>query len=152
MKNLATTLLTAALLLATATAAQQASPETSPDRRSGQTSAQSTPPQSGTQSTAPRTAQEQTNLQGGSPDSTLPGRVTGATPTQVQQALDRQLPANAQVTASVADDGSLKLTGIVRSQADKAKAEQIAKGSSNKTVNNQIQVKSGSNWDEKPKN
>lgn len=151
MKNLATSLLTAALLLATA-AAQQASPQTNPDRRSGQTSAQSSPTQSGTQSTVPSSAQEQTNPQGGSPDSALPGRVTGATPTQVQQALDRQLPANAHVTASVADDGSLKLTGIVRSEADKAKAEQIAKESTNKTVNNQIQVKSASNWDEKPKN
>ena len=151
MKKLATTLVTATLLLATA-AAQQASPEANPDRRSGQTSTQSSPTQSGTQSTVPGAAQEQTNPQGGSPDSTLPGRVTGATPTQVQQALDRQLPANAQVTASVADDGSLKLTGIVRSEADKAKAEQIAKESTIKTVNNQIQVKSGSNWDEKPKN
>jgi len=99
----------------------------------------------------PTTTQEQTNPQGGSPDSPLPGRVTGATPTQVQQALDRQLPANAQVTASVVDDGSLKLTGTVRSEADKAKAEQIAKENSNKKIDNQLEVKSSSTWDEKPK-
>jgi osmotically-inducible protein OsmY len=99
----------------------------------------------------PSAAQEQANPQGGSPQSPLPGRVTGATPTQVQEALDRQLPANAQVTASVADDGSLKLTGTVRSEADKARAEQIAKESSNKTINNQIQVKSSSTWNESPK-
>ena len=107
MKKLAITVVTAAMFLAIAAVAQQPSPETNPDRRSGQTSAQSSSTQSGRQSTLPGTAQEQTNPQGGSPDSALPGRVTGATPTQVQQALDRQLPANAQVTASVADDGSL---------------------------------------------
>jgi len=65
--------------------------------------------------------------------------------------LTYKVPANAQVTASVVDDGSLKLTGTVRSEADRSKAEQIAKESTNKRVDNQIQVKSGSTWDEKPK-
>ena len=151
MRRFASTFVIAVLLCAGAAIAQQASPETNPDHRSGQTSTQSSPAQTGTQSTVPNATQNQMNPQGGSPQSPLPGRVTGATPTQVQEALDRQLPANAQVTASVADDGSLKLTGIVRSEADKARAEQIAKEASNKTVNNQIQVKSGSAWNENPK-
>ena len=151
MKKFVSNLAIAVLLSGAAAVAQQTSPETNPDRRSGQTSTQSSPAQTGTQSTVPSATQDQTNPQGGSPQSPLPGRVTGATPTQVQEALDRQLPANAQVTASVADDGSLKLTGIVRSEADKARAEQIAKEATNKTVNNQIQVKSGSAWGENPK-
>jgi osmotically-inducible protein OsmY len=62
----------------------------------------------------------------------------------VQQELDRQMPAGSQVTASVADDGSLKLTGTVASDADKAKAEEIAKKISNKNVDNQLQVKGSS--------
>src|SRR5437764_7948066 len=151
MKRFASNLVIAMLLSGAAAVAQQTSPETNPDRRSGQTSTQSSPAQTGTQSTVPSATQDQTNPQGGSPQSPLPGRVTGATPTQVQEALDRQLPANAQVTASVADDGSLKLTGIVRSEADKAKAEQIAKENSNKRVNNQIQVKSSPVVDQNPK-
>ena len=150
MKKLSTFVM-AVLLSATAALAQQTSPESKPDRRSGQSSAQSNTAQPRTQSTARSAMQEQTNPQGGSPESPLPGRVTGATPTQVQQSLDRGLPADAQVTASVVDDGSLKLTGIVRSKDDNARAEQIAKESTNKKIDNQIQVKSSSSWDEKPK-
>ena len=150
MKKFVSTFAISVLLSATAVVAQTPA-ESNPDRRSGQASTQGSPAQAGTQSTVPTTTQEQTNPQGGSPDSPLPGRVTGATPTQVQQALDRQLPANAQVTASVVDDGSLKLTGTVRSEADKAKAEQIAKENSNKKIDNQLEVKSSSTWDEKPK-
>lgn len=123
---------------------------TNPDRTSGQSSAQVESKQGKTQSSA-STIQEQKDAQGGAPNSPLPGRVTGATPTQVQEALDRQLPANAQVTASVADDGSLKLSGTVRSESDKAKAEEIAKQNTNKQINDQIQVKSAPVWDEKPK-
>jgi len=147
MKRFVSTFVMAVLLVATGASAQQSSPESNPDRRSGVSSAQSSP---GQVPTSPN-AQQQSNPQGGSPESPLPGRITGATPEQVQQALDRQLPANAQVTASVVDDGSLKLTGTVRSEADRSKAEQIAKESTNKRVDNQIQVKSGSTWDEKPK-
>jgi osmotically-inducible protein OsmY len=77
--------------------------------------------------------------------------VSGSTPTDVQQQLDKQMPAGSQVTASVADDGSLKLTGTVASDADKAKAEQIAKQVSNKNVDNQIQVKSSSDQSAVPK-
>jgi osmotically-inducible protein OsmY len=151
MKKLASMLLIPLLLYVTAAFAQQTPTESNPGRASGQSSAPSTSKQAGTQSGSP-SIQEQKDAQGGAPNSPIPGRVTGATPTQVQEALDRQLPANAQVTASVADDGSLKLTGTVRSEADKAKAEQIAKQTSNKTINNQIQVKSAAVWDEKPKN
>lgn len=147
MKRFVSTSVMAMLLVATGAVAQQSSPESNPDRRSGVSSAQSSP---GQVPNAP-SAQQQSNPQGGAPESQVPGRVNGATPEQVQQALDRQLPANAQVTASVVDDGSLKLTGNVRSEADKAKAEQIAKESTNKKVDNQIQVKSDSTWDEKPK-
>ena len=133
MKKTASTLVVPWLLFATLGAAQSTPSASNPDRRSGA---------SATQSQA---------SEGGSPQSPLPGRVTGATPTQVQQALDRQLPASAQVTASVADDGSLKLTGTVQNEADKAKAEQIAKENSNKRVNNQLQVKSSPVRDENPK-
>jgi|SRR5689334_19600525 BON domain-containing protein len=150
MKKIASVLLAPLLLCVPAAFAQQAPTESNPGRDSGPSAAQSAPKRAGTQSSSP-TIQEQKDAQGGAPSSPLPGRVTGATPTQIQEALDRQLPANAQVTASVADDGSLKLTGTVRSEADKAKAEQIAKENSNKNVNNLIQVKSGPVWDEKPK-
>ena len=149
MKKIASMLL-ASLLLCVTAFTQQTPTESNPDRARAQSSAESTSKKTGTQSSSP-TIQEQKDAQGGAPNSPLPGRITGPTPTQVQEALDRQLPANAQVTASVADDGSLKLTGTVRSEADKAKAEQIAKESSNKTINNQIQVKSAAVWDEKPK-
>ena len=133
MKKTASTFVVFWLLFATLGAAQSTPSASNPDRRS-----------------APSSTQSQAT-EGGSPESPLPGRVTGATPTQVQGALDRQLPASAQVSASVADDGSLKLTGTVRSEADKAKAEQIAKENSNKRVNNQIQVKSSPVVDQNPK-
>jgi len=133
MKKTASMLVVPWLLFATLGAAQSTPSASNPDRRSGA---------SATQGQA---------SEGGSPQSPLPGRVTGATPTQVQQALDRQLPASAQVSASVADDGSLKLTGTVQNEADKAKAEQIAKENSNKRVNNQLQVKSSPVRDENPK-
>ena len=95
-------------------------------------------------STAP--AQSETaNQQGGSPTSPLPGRVTGDTPARVQQELDKQLPKDDQVTASVADDGTLKLTGTVKSAADKEKADQIARKTTNKDINNQIQVRTEAN-------
>ena len=84
----------------------------------------------------------QSNQQGGSPTSPLPGRVTGDTPARVQQELDKQLPQDDQVTASVADDGTLKLTGTVKSDVDKAKAEEIARKTSNKDINNRIHVTS----------
>lgn len=137
------------LLLCAATAITHQAP-TNPDHTSGQSSAQTESEQARTHSSSP-TIQEQKDAQGGAPNSPLPGRVTGATPSQVQEALNRQLPATAQVTASVADDGSLKLTGTVRTETDKAKAEEIAKQNTNKQINNQIQVKSASVWDEKPK-
>jgi osmotically-inducible protein OsmY len=138
MKRLLSTLGVAALCCATAAIAQQpTSPSSTDQSQSSASSAQTSP----TQSTTPSAAQSNP-AQAGAPDSTLPGRVNGATPTAVQQELDKQLPAGSQVTASVADDGSLKLTGTVSSDADKAKAEQIAKQTSNKNVDNQIQVKS----------
>jgi osmotically-inducible protein OsmY len=86
---------------------------------------------------------QQNNPNGGSPNSSAPGRVTGETPSEVQQALDQQLPTGSDVTASVADDGSLKLTGTVKSEADKAKAEQLARSVSGRNINNKLQVKSG---------
>lgn len=138
MKRLLSTLGVAALCCATAAIAQQpTSPSSTDQSQSSASSAQTSPAQSATPSAA-----QSNPAQAGAPDSTLPGRVTGATPTAVQQELDKQLPAGSQVTASVADDGSLKLTGTVSSDADKAKAEQIAKQTSNKNVDNQIQVKS----------
>ena len=140
MKQLLSTLGVALLLGASATLAQQTS--SPPATSASAQSTQSTSGQTGAR-TLPSAAQDQSNPQGGSPNSAIPGRVTGATPSAVQQELDRQLPAGSQVTASVADDGSLKLTGTVRSDADKAKAEEIAKQVSNKNVDNQIQVKSG---------
>ena len=133
MKRLLSMVGAAALFCATTIVAQQTS---SPKD-------QSTSGQTGVQSTLPGASQDQNNPQGGAPNSAIPGRVTGDTPTKVQQELDRQLPASSQVTASVADDGSLKLTGTVRSDADKAKAEEIVKQVSNKNVDNQIQIKSG---------
>ena len=86
--------------------------------------------------------QGQANPNGGAPSSPAPGRTTGETPTQVQQALDKQLPTGSDVTASVADDGNIKLTGTVRTEADKSKAEQIARSVSGRSVNNKLQVKS----------
>jgi len=144
MRQLLSTLGVALLLVASATVAQQtASPTTGQSGASSAQSSQSTSGQTGVQSTLPSTIPDQSNPQGGAPNSAIPGRVTGATPTAVQQELERQLPAGSQVTASVADDGSLKLTGTVRSDADKAKAAEIAKQVSNKNVDNQIQVKAG---------
>ena len=147
MKRLLSTLGVAVLFGAASIAAQQtSSPSTD---QSNAPSAQASPAQSSstpsaTQSTLPSATQDQSNPQGGSPSSATPGRVEGSTPSQVQQELDRQMPAGSQVTASVADDGSLKLTGTVASDAYKAKAEQIAKQISNKNVDNQLQVKANS--------
>jgi len=154
MKRLLSMLEVAAIFCATSVIAQQASSPSSIDQsQSSASSAQTSPSsgQSGTQSTMPSSAQDQSNPQGGSPNSTIPGRVEGSTPSAVQQQLDRQMPAGAQVTANVADDGSLKLTGTVGSEADKAKAEQIAKQASNKNVDNQIQVKASSDQSSVPK-
>ena len=103
--------------------------------------------QSVSQTGSSNSQQEQSNRNGGSPSSSTPGRVTGETPTQVQQALDKQLPAGSKVTASVADDGNIKLTGIVKTDADKAKAEQVARGIEGvKSVKNELRVSaSGAN-------
>jgi osmotically-inducible protein OsmY len=149
MKRLLSTLGVAALFCASGVVAQQAAApsSTDPSQSSASSSAQTSP----SQSTTPAAAQDQSNPQGGSPGSAIPGRVSGSTPTDVQQQLDKQMPAGSQVTASVADDGSLKLTGTVASDADKAKAEQIAKQVSNKNVDNQIQVKSSSDQSAVPK-
>jgi hypothetical protein len=143
MKRLLSMLGVAALCCATAAIAQQpTSPSSTDHSQSSASSAQTSPAQSSSDKSVTPSAAQSNPAQAGAPDSTLPGRVTGATPTAVQQELDKQLPAGSQVTASVADDGSLKLTGTVNSDADKAKAEQIAKQTSNKNVDNQIQVKS----------
>ena len=141
MKPLLSTLGLAVLLSATGAIAQQGSSSSNPDRiQSTASSAQSK-----AQQTTPSAAADQSNPNGGSPSSLSPGRVTGETPTQVQTDLDKQLPAGDSVTASVADDGSLKLTGTVRSETDKARAEQIAKQATNKNIVNKIEVKSATN-------
>jgi opacity protein-like surface antigen len=104
--------------------------------------------QSGVQS-PPSSAQEQNNPAGGSPNSAVPGRVEGSDPTQVQDALNKELPKGAQVTASIADDGSLKLTGTVQTDTDKNKAEEIARKVSNRKINDQIQVNGGNSAEPK---
>jgi len=97
-------------------------------------------------STTPSTSSNDQS-QGGSPTSSAPGRVTGDVPTQVQQELNRQLPSSDQVTASVADDGNLKLTGTVSNARDKERAEDIAHSVSNKEIDNKIEVKSSNSPD-----
>ena len=134
MKRLLSNLGLALLLIASVAAAQHSASSAAFDQHQ--------------QATSPSAASAQNdaaNRQGGSPTSPMPGRVTGDTPTRVQQELDKHLPQDAQVTASVADDGTLKLTGTVKSDADKAKAEDIARKTSNKDINNQIQVKAAEN-------
>ena len=149
MKRLLSTLGIAAVFCVTSVIAQQATSPSTNQSHASASSAQTSPSSSpsGAQTSMPSTAQDQSNPQGGSPNSAIPGRVDGSTPSTVQQQLDRQMPAGAQVTASVADDGSLKLTGTVGSEADKAKAEQIAKQLSIKNVDNRIQVKAN-NFDQ----
>ncbi|MBV9145770.1 MAG: BON domain-containing protein, partial [Acidobacteria bacterium] len=120
--------LSAALLMSLFTWAQQDQSTSSSSQNSTTSAAQSA-----NQNPAGAT-QEQSNPAGGSPNSAVPGRVTGEEPTRVQEALNKQLPAGDQVTASVADDGSLKLTGTVRSDADKAKAEEITRRVVNRNI------------------
>ena len=134
MKRLLSHLGLALLLSASVAAAQQSA-----------SSAAFDPHQQATSPSAASAQNDVAHRQGGSPTSPMPGRVTGDTPTRVQQELDKHLPQDAQVTASVADDGTLKLTGTVKSDADKAKAEEIARKTSNKDINNQIQVKAAEN-------
>jgi osmotically-inducible protein OsmY len=147
MKNLLCTLGLSLLLSAAALA--QTTPSTSSDQNQANppsTSATQSP--STTQPSSPSTTQSDQS-QGGNPQSSAPGRVTGDVPTQVQQELNRQLPSSDQVTASVADDGNLKLTGTVSSARDKERAEDIAHSVSNKQIDNKIEVKS-SNSPETP--
>ena len=134
-------LLSAAMLMCGMTLAQQPQTNASSGQDSAEQSPASNASQKATQSSPVNATQEQTNPAGGSPNSAVPGRVTGEEPTRVQEALNKQLPAGDQVTASVADDGSLKLTGTVRSDADKAKAEEITRRVVNRNINSQIQVK-----------
>ena len=148
MQRLLFTFGLALLLSASLAAAQQPSSSSSSDQSASSPKANQN---QSTQASSPASQQDQSNPKGGSPSSPIPGRVTGETPTEVQQALDKGLPAGSDVTASVADDGSLKLTGTVKSDADKTKAEQIARQKTNKEINNQIQVKSGSNESSSPK-
>ena len=120
MKRLLSNLGLALLLIASVAAGQQSASSAASDQHQ--------------QATSPSAASAQNdaaNRQGGSPTSPMPGRVTGDTPARVQQELDKHLPQDAQVTASVADDGTLKLTGTVKSDADKAKAAEIARKTSN---------------------
>ena len=135
-------LLALALLLSASFAiAKQAASASSQSGKSASTTPDK-PNQSVFPSGSSKNLQEQSNPSGGSPTSPTPGRVTGETPTQVQQALDKQLPAGSDVTASVADDGNIKLTGTVKSEADKAKAEQVARSVSGRNIDNRLQVKS----------
>lgn len=139
-----------ALLLSASVAAQKTS--SSPNsEQTGKDASSAQPAQNQSTTPSPSGQPDQSNPKGGSPSSPIPGRVTGETPTEVQQALDKELPTGSDVTASVADDGKLKLTGTVKSDADKAKAEQIARQKTNKDINNQIQVKSGSNEGSTPR-
>jgi osmotically-inducible protein OsmY len=141
MKNLLCTL-GISVLLCVAAAAQQTTPSTSDQNQASPPSTSATQnPSTTTQPTSPSTTQSDQS-QGGAPQSAEPGRVTGDVPTQVQQALNRQLPASDQVTASVADDGSLKLTGTVSNARDKEQAEDIARSATNKQIDNKIEVRS----------
>jgi osmotically-inducible protein OsmY len=133
--------LIALLLCASLVSAKQTSTASSQDGKSASTP-QEKQNQSVSQAGSSNNKQEQNNPNGGSPSSPAPGRVTGETPTQVQTALDKQLPTGSDVTASVTDDGSMKLTGTVKTEADKSKAEQIASSVSGRKINNKLQVKS----------
>ena len=140
--------LVALLLSASLAIAQQTSTASSQGGTSASTT-QSKRNQWVSQTGPSNSRQEQSNPNGGSPSSPTPGRVTGETPTKVQQALNKQLPAGSDVTASVADDGNIKLTGTVKTEADKAKAEQVARSVSGRNIDNKLQVKSGqSNQDQ----
>lgn len=130
MKRLLSNLGLVLLLSVSAAIAQQSASKAASDRHQQATSPSAAP------------AQNEATNPGGSPTSPLPGRVTGDTPARVQQELDKELPQGDQVTASVADDGTLKLTGTVKSGADKAKAEEIARKTTNKDINNQLEVTS----------
>lgn len=138
------------VLLSVAALAQQTTPSTSagqnqPDQNQANPNSTSTTQNPSTAQPSSPTQSDQS--QGGAPASSAPGRVTGDVPTQVQQALNKQLPSTDQVTASVADDGSLKLTGTVANADDKQKAEDIARSVSNKQINNKIEVKSSNSPD-----
>jgi len=165
MKNLLCTL-GLSLLLCAGALAQQTTPSASSDQNQANPPATSTTHSDQNQANAPSTSATQTpsttqpyspsttpstsssdQSQGGSPASSAPGRVTGDVPTQVQQELNRQLPSNDQVTASVADDGNLKLTGTVSNARDKERAEEIAHTVSNKEIDNKIEVKSSNSPD-----
>ncbi|MFL6440308.1 MAG: BON domain-containing protein [Terriglobales bacterium] len=138
--------LIALLLCASLVSAKQTSTASSQDGKSASTR-QEKQTQSVSQSGSSNNQQNDPN--GGSPSSPAPGRVTGETPTQVQTALDKQLPTGSDVTASVTDDGSMKLTGTVKTEADKAKAEQIARSVSGRKIDNKLKVKSAqSNQDQ----
>jgi osmotically-inducible protein OsmY len=141
MKNLLCTL-GLSVLLSAAALAQQTTPGTSDQNQANQPSTSGTQNPSMSQPQSPGTTPSDQS-QGGAPASSQPGRVTGDVPTQVQQALNKQLPSSDQVTASVADDGNLKLTGTVASADDKQKAEDIARSVSNKQIDNKIEVKTG---------
>jgi hypothetical protein len=132
--------LVALLLCASLASAQQTSPSSSQDGKSA-----STPQEKHNQAVSQTGSSnnQQNDPNGGSPSSPAPGRVTGETPTEVQTALDKQLPAGSDVTASVTDDGSLKLTGTVKTEADKAKAEQVARSVSGRKIDNKLQVGQG---------
>jgi hypothetical protein len=133
-----------ALLLSASFAVAQQTPSGSASNQSGnrastqQDKQNQSVPQAGSSN-----SQEQSNPNGGSPSSPSPGRVSGETPTQVQEALNKQLPAGSNVTASVADDGNIKLTGTVKSDAVKTKAEQVARSVSGRNIDNKLQVNSG---------
>ena len=134
-----------ALLVSASMAIAKQVPSASNSGATSASSAQDKQNQSVSQPGSSNSQQEQANPNGGSPSSTTPGRVTGETPTQVQQALDKQLPAGSNVTASVADDGNIKLTGTVKTEADKAEAERVARSLSGRNVDNKLQVKAGQN-------
>ena len=131
------------LLLSTSSAIAEQTSAASSQRVTGTSTTQAKQTQPMPQAGSSTSQHEQANPSGGSPSSPAPGRTAGETPTQVQQALDKQLPAGSEVTASVADDGNIKLTGMVKTEADKAEAEQVARSVSGRSVNNKLQVRHG---------
>lgn len=81
------------------------------------------------------------------PNSTSQNPPTGTvadTQTRVQDALERQMPAGLgdAVKVSIADDGSLQLSGTVDTQQQKQRAEDIARSATNnQSIINKISVK-----------
>lgn len=123
---------------------------TSPQSSSSPDQSASPGASSSSQSASPSTSQYPSSSSSSAGQASSASGSLSQAQSQIQEALTKQMPSS-NVTVSTTSDNQLQLSGSVSAQADKQRAEDIAKSAApGQTVVNNIKV-SGSSSDTNPK-